>query len=197
MAGCRSHSGDCTTTSVADGGRHLPSSLSRFLLLGLSNGYFFYFFAVAVVLVVGAEMLVNVRSRSWILVDLAITATVMLAVTAPVITAYRDVREQQQLRRSRSEVVGYSADVWSYLDAPRNTLWSGLLPGDRPEAALLPGFGLVSLAVLGLGTASVGTGRRHTDTAAARLRIAGSTAWSALLVSSCRSGRSRAQAAWS
>ena len=144
-----------------------------FLLLGLSNGYFFYFFAVAVVLVVGAEMLVNVRSRSWILVDLAITATVMLAVTAPVITAYRDVREQQQLRRSRSEVVGYSADVWSYLDAPRNTLWSGLLPGDRPEAALLPGFGLVSLAVLGLGTASRGTGRRHTDTAAARLRIAG------------------------
>ena len=148
-----------------------------FLLLGLSNGYFFYLFAVPVVLVAGAEILVNLRNRPWILLDLAITVAVMLVVVAPVIMAYQDVREQQQLSRPRSEIVAYSADVWSYLDAPRNTLWSGLLAGDRQEVVLLPGFGLVSLAVLGLGTArggtGGGTGGRYTDTAAERLRIAG------------------------
>ena len=152
----------------------LVAFAGAFLLLGLSNGYFFYFFGVAVALVAGAEMLANARSRPRMLADLAITTSVMLVVVAPVIMAYLDIREQQQLSRSRDEIVGYSADMRSYLDAPTTTLWGRLLAGNRQEARLFPGFGLLSLAVIGLGTAGKRTGEHYTDTAAARLRVAGS-----------------------
>ena len=144
-----------------------------FLLLGLSNGYFFYFFAVAVVVVVGAELLTHVRSRPRILLDLAVTLAAMLAVITPVVVAYLDARGEQHLIRTREEIVFFSADAWSYLNAPRNTVWSGLLPADRQgEKALFPGFVVLSLAAVGLGTAGKRTNGRPNHTSAPRLRVA-------------------------
>ena len=155
-------------------GRRTPLAVFAvaFLLLGLSNGYFFYFFAVAVVVVVGAELLAHVRSRPRMLVDVAVTLTAMLAAIMPIVIAYMDARGEQHLTRSRDEIVSYSAHASSYLDAPRNTVWSGLLPASWAEAALFPGFVVLSLAAVGLGTAGKRTSGHADHTSAPRLRVA-------------------------
>ena len=96
----------------------------------------------------------------------------MLAVITPVVVAYLDARGEQHLSRQRDEIVSLSADAWSYLDAPRNTVWSGLLPADRPaEVALFPGFVVLSLAAVGLGTAGKRTTGRPNHPSP-RLRVA-------------------------
>ena len=142
-----------------------------FLLQGLSNGYYFYFFAIAVVIVVGTELLVRMRSRPRILVDLTVTMVAMLVVITPVVVAYLDARWEQDLIRSRTEMIRFSADAQFYLDAPQATVWNGRLPGDRRDLnGLFPGFVILSLAALGLGTASNRTkGERHTSVPSLRI----------------------------
>ncbi|MCY4634976.1 MAG: hypothetical protein OXG04_10820 [Acidobacteria bacterium] len=126
------------------------------LLNGLSNGYYLYFFAFAVVVVVGVELLAHVRSKPRILADLAVTLIVMLIVISPVMIAYLDARVEHDLIRQRNEMVVFSADAQFYLDAPTATMWNGRLPGDRAGLnGLFPGFTIVSLAALGLAAAGL------------------------------------------
>lgn len=143
-------------------GRRAPLAVfaAAFLLNGLSNGYYLYFFAFAVVVVVGVELLAHVRSRPRILADLAVTLIVMLIVISPVMIAYLDARVEHDLIRQRNEMVVFSADAQFYLDAPTATMWNGRLPGDRAGLnGLFPGFTILSLAALGLAAA----GLRATD----------------------------------
>ena len=131
---------------------------AAFLILGFSNGYYFYFFAVAVIVVAGAEGIDLVRSRRFrprTLIDLGVALAVMLAVTAPVMSGYLAAREVRPMHRTRGEMVNFSADASSYLDAPRGTLWSERFPAGRGKAGLLPGFGLLLLAAVGLGAAGM------------------------------------------
>lgn len=134
-------------------GRRAPLAVfvAAFLLTGFSNGYFFYFLAVAVIVVAGVEVLAHVRSRPRILVDLAVAVVVMAAVVAPVASVYHDAKNEQNLSRSRSEIVSLSADALSYFHAAQGTIWDELLPGDRPETRLFPGLTVLVLAVVGLG----------------------------------------------
>ena len=122
-----------------------------FVLQGFSNGYFFYFFAAIVVIVACVEVIYRVRQRPIMLVDLTCTALLMGAMVAPIAIAYLDVRTDMSLVRTRSEMVMFSADTTSYLHAsPDLSLWGNTLQGGGLETKLFPGFGLLTLAALGL-----------------------------------------------
>ena len=122
-----------------------------FVLQGFSNGYFFYFFAAVVVIVACVEVISRVRQRPIMLVDLTCTALLMGAMVAPIAIAYLDVRTDMSLVRTRSEMVMFSADTTSYLHAsPDLSLWGNMLQGGGLETKLFPGFGLLTLAALGL-----------------------------------------------
>ena len=122
-----------------------------FVLQGFSNGYFFYFFAAVVVIVASVEVIYRVRQRPIMLVDLTCTALLMGAMVAPIAIAYLDVRTDMSLVRTRSEMVMFSADTTSYLHAsPDLSLWGNTLQGGGLETKLFPGFGLLTLAALGL-----------------------------------------------
>lgn len=155
-------------------GRRTPLAVFAlaFLLLGLSNGYYFYFFAPAVVMVAGVELLVHVRSRPRILADLTVTLAAMLVVITPVVVAYLDARGEQDLIRTRSEMITFSLDARFYLNGPQNTVWNGRLTGGGTAYGSFPGFVLLSLAALGLGTAGKRTNGRHDRASSPPLRIA-------------------------
>ena len=131
---------------------------AAFLIQGFSNGYYFYFFAIAVIVVAGGEGIDLVRSRRFrprTLIDLGVALAVMLAVTAPVMGGYLAAREVRPMHRTRGEMVNFSADASSYLDAARGTLWNERFPAGGEKAGLLPGFGLLLLAAVGLGAAGM------------------------------------------
>ena len=120
-----------------------------FLLQGLSNGYAFYSAAVAVV-VVAVGLPARMRLRT--LIDLTVTAVLMLALLLPVIGAYRRARVEHEWYRTRAENVRFSARARQYLPAWRPPTW-----GNRYR--LSPGLALSGLAALGAGAALFG--RRH------------------------------------
>ncbi len=127
--------------------------VAAFLLQGLSNGYYLYYFVIPVAVVVGCELLVAGRSRLSALVDLAVAAALILVVLAPVALAYVAVRADQGHVRSRAVMQRYSADLTSYAHvSPALRVWGDTLPRGRPEARLFPGFALAALAVVGVAT---------------------------------------------
>ena len=122
-----------------------------FLLQGLSNGYAFYSAAVAVVVVVAVGLPARMRLRT--LIDLTVTAVLMLALLLPVIGAYRRARVEHDWYRTRAENVRFSARARQYLPAWRPPTW-----GNRYR--LSPGLALSGLAALGAGAALFGRRRR-------------------------------------
>ena len=122
----------------------LAGFAAAFLLTGLSNGHFFYFFAAVVVIVAGLELIVRVRSRPRMLVELPVAAALMFAAVLPVMSGYLAARDLYGMERSRESVISYAANTVGRLD---------------------PGFCLAALAVCGLLAACL---RRGPDRNAAR-----------------------------
>ena len=139
-----------------------------FALLGLSNGYFLYFFAATVLVVTGGELVPLLRAvrigaaapvpRLWrTLADLVTAATALVAIMLPVALVYLDVQQTMGFSRNRDEILMFSATIDDY----RRTLthmatWPGVLAGGRPERTLFPGGVVLLLALAGL----VGSMRR-------------------------------------
>jgi hypothetical protein len=149
--------------------RALAVFAGSFALLGLSNGYFLYFFAVPVAVVVCGHLLRRsiprwrpVGGTTWgrDIAHLGAAALAILVVIAPVALAYVRVRRTFGLHRSIGEMNAFSA-VWSdYLRIPGELwLWSGTLRVGDGERMLFPGLTIVLLA--GLAAVSV---RRSTWT---------------------------------
>ena len=146
--------------------RALATFVVVFLLQGLSNSYYLYFFALPVVAVIAFELWRRPEHRPHRMAQLGVAGAFTLLVLAPVIAAYYQVRTDQQLVRSREDIAWYSADVASYLEgSPALTLWGDTLSSAGQETDLFPGLALPLLAALGLG--SIGgsrftTARAHT-----------------------------------
>ena len=122
-----------------------------FLLQGLSNLYFLYFFTLPVALVIAFELIRRPPSWGRRVVELAVASVLILLVLAPVGLAYYEVHSDYGLVRTREDMHHYSADVTAYMHPPSSlVLWGDVLPRARPEAALFPGFVLLFLAALGL-----------------------------------------------
>jgi hypothetical protein len=145
--------------------RALAVFVAAFLLQALSNGYYLYFFALPVAVVVAAEAWRTLAGAGrdaglWppsprrLLIDLAVAAMAIGAALAPVAAAYLRVRERTGLRRVIGEMAGYSALPADYLARPGNLwLWGSALPVADAERAMFPGLLAVVLAAIGLAAA--------------------------------------------
>jgi len=138
--------------------RALAVFAACFALLGLANGYFIYFFAVPVAVVVFGHLLGRAISRrrpvagtTWgrDIVHLAAAALVILALIAPAALAYVRVRRTLGFHRSVGEMDVFSSRWSDYLRIPDGLLlWSGILRVGEGERMLFPGLTIVMLAGL-------------------------------------------------
>jgi hypothetical protein len=140
--------------------RALAVFTAAFLLLSLSNGYFLYFFGLAVVVVIAVQLPRSPHRRQAIR-DLAVVAGVVALCVAPVASAYFVVRREYGLARTLGETIHYSADVASYFQTTDRLWWWGAwLRGTGGERELFPG-----LVVSALALAAVGARRTRRDEA--------------------------------
>ena len=132
---------------------------AAFTVQALSNGYFLYFLAMAVLIVLVYESVSQSRpfaARVRLIPRLAAAFAVILVFVGAVAIAYLAVRGQYGFRRPYDDWTMFSADLRSYVSVPATVrVWSGWLTGDRaPERQLFPG-----LAALLLGAAALWPGR--------------------------------------
>lgn len=147
-----------------------------FVVQALSNGYFFYFFGIAVAVVGAAELrrFLHLRSasvrgaipsRTRVFADLALATAGIGLLLAPVFLAYVRTRFGRGLHRDTAEMAQLSAVAADYLRIPSGLWsWTGYLPVGEAERALYPGVVVAVLALIGLASAlprvaSQGAGR--------------------------------------
>jgi hypothetical protein len=128
--------------------RALALFVIAFVLQAYSNGYFLYFLAIPVVIIV-VHGLWRGRSDILGLLPRLATATVaILAALAPVAWAYVHVRREQGLARTAGDVIQFSPDLSAYTHVSQNVwAWRHLLPIGRHEQELFPGLITVLLAL--------------------------------------------------
>lgn len=139
----------------------LAGFVVAYLLTALSNGYYLFFLAIPVVIIVGWHL----GHRAWrgggVLQSVGHLAVAALAIglaLAPVLAAYLRVREAYGFTRSRGEMVMYSATPADYATVvPTLRVWANWLPRGSGETELFPGLTLVLLAA----TACWSGWRRH------------------------------------
>jgi hypothetical protein len=143
--------------------RSLAVFAGAFAILGLSNGYFLYFFSLPVAVVVLCSLaraaMGDGPSRRFRMpwrqmAELALAASAVLAAIAPAALAYLRVRRTFGLRRALSEMSAYGAAWSDYVRIPDGLrLWSGILRVGAGERMLFPGLAIVALAALAVLTA--------------------------------------------
>jgi hypothetical protein len=132
---------------------------AAFSVQALSNGYFLYFLAIAVLIVVAHEIVLRRpvdADRMRLMAGLAAALAIVLVFVGVVALAYLAVRHQYGFRRPYDDWTMFSADLRSYVSVPPTVrVWSRWLAGDRaPERQLFPG-----LIALMLGAAALWPGR--------------------------------------
>lgn len=112
----------------------------------LSCGYYLFFFAPFVALYLAWELLDRGRWRErHTLTAIGITLAATLAATVPFLVPYLSVR----IARPLSEIIFYSADVYSYLSTTEFIkLWGSIVQiFPKPEGELFPGVVPLALAL--------------------------------------------------
>lgn len=143
--------------------RWLVVFAGAFALLGLSNGYFLYFFSITLALVVASESaraaLAGAPSHRFRFPwreagNLSMAAAAVAAALAPAILAYARVRQASGYRREMEEMAAFSAAWSDYLRVPDGmSVWSGILAAGAGERTLFPGLTIAALAALAAVTA--------------------------------------------
>ena len=129
--------------------RPLVGATAALIAQNLSCGYFLFFFAP----LVAAYVLFEVASRAlWrdlrVWGSLAAGATASVLATLPFLIPYLELRALGFQPRSLTEVVSYSADVYSYLTSPAESrLWGRAIRAfPKAEGDLFPSFTALGLA---------------------------------------------------
>jgi hypothetical protein len=132
--------------------RPLSGAAAAMVLQNLSCGYYLLYFSPFAAAYVLWEMAQRGLLRTWrVWAQLSAAAIIVLAVTVPFLLPYTAVREQMGFERPVSEVIRYSADVYSYATASSAQLWGGLINAfPKAEGDLFPGFAALLLAGIGL-----------------------------------------------
>jgi len=163
--------------------RALAGLVAAFALLGLSNGYFLYFFAVTVLVVACGELvrlMLAVRTGpatgplhpGRAIADLSVAAAAIAAVMLPVALVYLDVQQTMGFSRSRDEILMFSATLDDYRRAlPHMVTWPGVLAGGSAERTLFPGGVVLLMALAGSIGAAWPAGERPGHTAGRGLRL--------------------------
>jgi hypothetical protein len=121
------------------------------LLQNWSNGYYLIFFAPFVLLFVVHQMFATGRARDWhAWAAFAIAGAVVAAGTWPFLSLYLEGRRVHGFERPYSEIIRFSADVYSYVTAPEALrVWGPVLKAwPKPEGELFLGFVAMGLAFL-------------------------------------------------
>lgn len=133
----------------ATGGRRwLAGFTAAYAVLGLSNGYYFYFFALPV-LIVAAAGLASARDRGRLFLELAASACLLAAIVVPIALVYYQLQRQHGFVRTDEDLGGLSARLVDYLHvSPGAWNWRGLLPIGGGERELFHGFVVLGFAAL-------------------------------------------------
>jgi hypothetical protein len=128
--------------------RWLGGFVAAYALAGLSNGYFFYFFAVPVLIVIAVE-----HKR---FLGLTLGACALAAIALPIALVYYRLQQQHGFVRSIEDLDGLSAWLGDYFRVSVGAWnWRGLLSTGSGERELFHGF--VALGFAGLGALVVRT----------------------------------------
>jgi hypothetical protein len=141
--------------------RALAAFAAAFVLQAWSNGYFLFFFSIAVAVVVAVELAwprlprslrgPGPRGRARILTDLAVAAAGIGAALAPFAWMYIRVQRERNLDRGTDDLVNFSARIGDYFTiSAGGWSWDGLLTPGGPERQLFLGFVPMALAAVAL-----------------------------------------------
>jgi len=147
-----------------------------FVVLGLSNGYYLYFFMLPAGVVVGVELARRTPPlpRRRMAADLTAAGLVVATAIAPVALVYYRLQREHGFTRT-IEQLGLSAGLADYFHVASGAwTWGGLLPIGRGELELFHGFVVLGFAAIGAAT----FGRRQqTRLVATYFAIAALAAW--------------------
>jgi hypothetical protein len=128
--------------------RALALFVGAFAMQGLSNGYFLFFLAVPVAIVVIVELSRQRERLASRAIPLAAAAIAIGLIIAPVAATYLRVKREQGLSRTRGDAVQFGAMPADYLRVSHQPrLWSTVLPSGAGEKELFPGLIVVVLAL--------------------------------------------------
>jgi hypothetical protein len=135
--------------------RHLPlaGAALALVLQSLSSGYYLLFFspmaAAFALWEIGSRGLWR-DVRAWR--DLSLAGVCVTVLVLPFLLPYAALREDLQASRSISEVMLYSADLYSYATAfSEQRVWGGILRvAPKAEGDLFPGLVPIVLALIGI-----------------------------------------------
>ena len=129
--------------------RWLAGFAASFVLLGLSNGYYFYFFLIPAGVVAVVETARPPHRRARTTIDLLVAGLVVVAVVAPIAWVYLRLQREAGFVRSDEELAGLSARLGDYFRVPRGGwTWRGLLTVGGGERELFHGFTVIAFAAL-------------------------------------------------
>jgi hypothetical protein len=120
----------------------LAGGTAAFVVQGLSSGYYLFYFAPVLAAYVVWEMAVRRRLREWrTWVAVGLAGAAAIAVTLPFLLPYAEARTRFGFTRPYGEVLGFSADLHAYLNAPYQLHFWGarLTPWPQVEGDLFPG----------------------------------------------------------
>ena len=128
----------------------LAGAAAALVAQNLSCGYYLLYFApLAGVYVLWELATRNLwrNRRTWM--DLAVAAVAVLACTLPFLLPYLEVRNTLGLTRNPSEIIRFSADVYSYFTVyPANRAWGDTFRAfPKGEGELFPGLVPIFLAL--------------------------------------------------
>jgi hypothetical protein len=142
---------------------------AAYLLTGLSNGYYLYFFLIPIGVVVGVELLRPRLTRRRILGDLSVAGVGIAAALAPIMFVYYRLQQEMRFTRDPSQLAGLSARLADYFRTAVGAWnWGGLLQAGGGERQLFHGFAVTIFAVVGLCT--VGARAANEEWAGSRRR---------------------------
>ena len=119
-----------------------------FVIQAATASYFTYFGLVPLVIVAAAEWWRTRIAVATIVRDAVPAIAFVMIVMLPIARGYYEVRAQQGLKRSSSDIVAMSADVADYVSAPPALkLWGGIGSG-RGEHELFMGAMAMILALI-------------------------------------------------
>jgi hypothetical protein len=157
----------------------LAAFAAVFVVLGLSNGYYLYFFAFPVAVIVGVELARRTPSlpRRRMLMDLTGGGLAIGLAIAPVAFVYYRLQREHGFTRTIDQL-GLSAGIADYFHVSAGAWnWWGLLPVGRGELELFHGF--VALAFAAIGVVTIGV-KGRTRLVATYVAIAALAAWLAM-----------------
>jgi hypothetical protein len=130
--------------------RWMAGFVAAYLLSGLSNGYYLYFFLLPVAVLAAGELARPRLPRVRMAVDFAVAGAAIAAAMAPIAFVYFQLQREHGFVRPADQLPGLSARLGDYFrTAPGGWTWGALLPSGGGERQLFQGFVVLLFATLG------------------------------------------------